>query len=201
MTTASHNIAGISGTHPAVKWAFETAKEGQVSQAFERCGNNDVFVAVALKKVHPVGTLDFESVKEQLRAEVLLDKKYELITKRLSGVRSVADAQAKDQAVQLDTVPGIKFTEPATLPNFGAYEPALSGAVAATADGAFCKKPVKGNAGVYVFQVMERTVAPGEFNDAVQQRMQRSMTRRLAGLAYGELRNKANVIDNRYLFR
>jgi hypothetical protein len=48
---------------------------------------------------------------------------------------------------------------------------------------------------------MERTVAPGEFNDAVQQRMQRSMTRRLAGLAYGELRNKANVIDNRYLFR
>ncbi len=201
LTTASNNIAGISGTHPAVKWAFETAKEGQVSQAFERCGNNDVFVAVALKKVHPVGTLDFESVKEQLRAEVLLDKKYELITKRLSGVRSVADAQAKDQAVQLDTVPGIKFTEPATLPNFGAYEPALSGAVAATADGAFCKKPVKGNAGVYVFQVMERTVAPGEFNDAVQQRMQRSMTRRLAGLAYGELRNKANVIDNRYLFR
>lgn len=202
LTTASHNIAGISGTHQAIKWLFETAKEGQVSQAFERCGNNDKFVAVALKKIHPVGVLDFESVKEQLRPEVLIDKKYEFITKRLSGVHSVAEAQEKDQAVQVETVPGIKFAEPASVRNIGiSHEPALSGAVAATAEGAFCKKPVKGNAGVYLFQVLERTVVPGEFNDANVQRMLRYQQRRLSGLAYGELWDKAKIVDNRYLFR
>lgn len=201
VNTATHMINNISGTHNAIKWAFE-AKEGEVSQAFERCGNNDKFVAVALRKINPVGYYDVESVKDQLRAEVLRDKKFELISKKLSGVKSISEAQAKDQAVQTDTVAGIKFNEPATLGSLGNYrEPALSGAVAATAPGAFSKNVVKGVAGAYVFQVLDRTEGAGEFSDAMQQRMLRAQQRRLTGYAFTELRNKAEVVDNRYLFR
>lgn len=201
VTTATHNIGGISGTHPAIKWAFE-AKEGAVSTAYERCGNNDKFVVVALQKIHEKGYRDFESVKEQLRAEVLVDKKYEMIAKKLNGVKSVADAQAKDAAVQTDTIAGIKFSEPASLGSLGNFrEPALSGAVAATAPGAFSKNVVKGNAGAYVFQVLDRTNVPGEFKDAEQQKMLRNQQRRIVSLAYSELKNKAEIVDNRYLFR
>jgi len=201
ITTGTHTINSISGTDKAIRWAFE-AKEGEVSQAFERCGNNDKFVAVALRKINPVGYYDVAAVKEQLRAEVLRDKKFELISKKLAGVKSVSEAQAKDQAVQTDTVAGIKFNEPASLGNLGNYrEPALSGAVAATAPGAFSKNIVKGVAGAYLFQVLDRTEPTGDFNDAMQQRRLRAQQRRLAGFAYTELRNKAEVVDNRYLFR
>lgn len=47
----------------------------------------------------------------------------------------------------------------------GASEPALSGAVYATAKGKFSTKAVKGNAGVYMFQVTNKTMRPGKFDD------------------------------------
>ena len=47
----------------------------------------------------------------------------------------------------------------------GSVEPALSGAVAGTAAGKFSKAPVKGNAGVYVFQVVKKSMRAGSKYD------------------------------------
>ena len=44
-------------------------------------------------------------------------------------------------------------------------EPALSGAVAATAKGKFSAHAVKGYAGVYLFQVNNRRMRPVKFNE------------------------------------
>ena len=61
----------------------------------------------------------------------------------------MADAKAKGATVA--PVAQVTFAAPVFVAATGASEPALSGAIAATAKGKFSKQPVKGNAGVYVF--------------------------------------------------
>lgn len=203
ITTATHNIQGIPGTSKTIQWVFES-KEGEVSQVYDRCGDNDILVVVGLAKIHPVGYRELAAVKDRLRAEVLVDKKYEMIAKKLDGVQTIEAAKAKDEAMQVDTIPSVKFGEPASLRMMGAVESALSGAVAATPVNAFCKKVVKGNAGAYVFQVLDRTEMPAEFNAADMSRRLRATQRQL--VYYGklyvqDLKNKTDIVDNRYLFR
>ena len=153
VTTAEHYLAGIHATRDALKWVFE-AKEGDVSPLYE-CGDNDHFMVVALTKIHPQGyrSWDDAEVKEILKREVIKDKKAEQFISKLNGLNSIAAAQAK--GAKVSEVNQITFAAPAFVQATGATEPALSGAVAATAAGKFSKKPVKGNAGVYVFQVVK----------------------------------------------
>ena len=92
------------------------------------------------------------------------------------------------------------FAAPVFVSATGASEPALSGAVAATAKGKFSKAPVKGNAGVYVFQVTGKTKRPGKFNAAAEMQKLRQKEMQAAGNFMNELYIKANVVDNRYLF-
>ena len=164
------------------------------------CGNNDCLLVVALTKVHPVGYRDWESLKEELKQDVLRDKKYDVLAKKLEGVKSVADAQK--QGARVDTVPVITFASPVYLPSTQSNEPALSGAVVATKQGEFCKSPVKGNFGAYVFQVLKRNQREGaKYDEKAQSQTQKQMAMRAAfGAMFQELYQKANVVDNRYLF-
>lgn len=203
ITTATHNIQGIPGTSKTIQWVFE-AKEGEVSQPYDRCGDNDMLVVVGLTKIHPVGYRELESVKDMLRNQVLVDKKYELIAQKLNGVKSVDAAKAKDAAIQIDTIPSVKFGEPASLRMMGATESVLSGAVAATPVKGFSKKVIKGNAGAYVFEVLDRTETPEEFKANDVEKRLRATQRQL--VYYGklylqDLKNKSDIVDNRYLFR
>ena len=203
ITTATHNIQGIPGTSKTIQWVFES-KEGEVSQVYDRCGDNDILVVVGLAKIHPVGYRELDAVKEQLRAQVLVDKKYEMIAQKMNGVNSIDAAKAKDETMQVDTIPSVKFSEPASLRMMGAVESALSGAVAATPVNAFSKKVVKGEAGAYVFQVLDRTENPAEFDANDMARRLRGTQRQL--VYYGklyvqDLKNKTDIVDNRYLFR
>ena len=82
----------------------------------------------------------------------------------------------------------------------GTSEPALSGAVAATANGKFSSHAVKGEGGVYFFQVKSKTMRPGKFNDREVEQRLKQKAMQYAGNFMQELYIKANVIDNRYLF-
>ncbi|MFW9607905.1 MAG: hypothetical protein ACMV14_05660, partial [Prevotella sp.] len=61
-------------------------------------------------------------------------------------------------------------------------------------------KPVKGNAGVYVFQVVNRVNRPAKFDDKSMEQKLRQKAMQYAGNFMNELYIKANVVDNRYLF-
>ena len=76
----------------------------------------------------------------------------------------------------------------------------MSGAVAATPKGKFSSKPVKGNAGVYFFQVTGRTMRSGKFDAKAEEQKLRQKALQYAGNFMNELILKANVKDNRYLF-
>lgn len=199
--TSSHTVGNVggSGIRDAIKWIFE-AKEGQVSQLFEAGKENDHLLVLCMTKIHPQGyrPWDDAQVKEILKREVIRDKKAAMIMAKLKGVNSIAAAQAK--GAKVSTVNQITFAAPAFIQATGAAEPALSGDVAATAQGKFCSAPVKGNAGVYVFQVVKKQMRPAKYNEEQQIQMCRQRAMQYMGNFMQDLVFGAGVVDNRYLF-
>ncbi len=196
--SAQHIIANIPGTHDALKWAYE-AKEGEVSPLYE-CGNNDSFLVLVVTKIHEKGyrSLDDAMVKDMVKAEVMNDKKAELLMAKTKGVKNINEAKAK--GAQIVSVPQITFAAPAFVSVAGTSEPALSGAVAATKAGQFSAKAVKGNGGVYMFQVTSKKNRGQKFDQkSYEQRMaQRAMQD--AGNFMQDLYINADITDNRYMF-
>jgi len=197
ITSTEHGIAGIRNTNEALRWIFG-AKPGNVSQLYE-CGNNDQLLVVALTGINPVGYRSFDAAKEQVKTEVIRDKKYDMLAAKLNGVNSIQAAQQK--GATLTDVPQVTFSAPVFVQATGASEPAISGAVAATQAGKFNTKIIKGNAGAYMVQVVKKSNREGAQFDAktVEQELkQRAM--QAASRFMQELYLKADVVDNRYLF-
>ena len=198
ITTATHYVANIHSTREALKWIFE-AKEGSVSPMYE-CGNNDHLLVVVLDKINRIGFrgLDDSQVKEMVKAEVIKDKKAEMIEAKLNGVKNIAAAKSK--GAKVSEVNQITFAAPVFVASAGASEPALSGAVSATKKGVFSAHPVKGNAGVYLFLVTNKSNRPVKFDEKAQEQKCRQKSMQYAGNFMNELYLNANVVDNRYLF-
>jgi peptidyl-prolyl cis-trans isomerase D len=197
ITSTEHGIAGIRNTNEALRWTFG-AKPGNVSQLYE-CGNNDQLLVVALTGINPVGYRSFDAAKEQVKTEVIRDKKYDMLAAKLNGVTSIQAAQQK--GATLTDVPQVTFSAPVFVQATGASEPAISGAVAATQAGKFNTKIIKGNAGAYMVQVVKKGNREGAQFDAKtaeQELKQRAM--QAASRFMQELYLKADVVDNRYLF-
>lgn len=193
---SEHYVAGIHGTREALKWIFET-DENKVSQLYE-CGDNDHLLVLVMTKINKKGyrSLDDENVKNYVKQEVLRDKKAEMLMAKVKGVNSISAAKAK--GAQVSAVNQVTFAAPVFVQSTGMSEPALSGAVAATAKGKFSSAAVKGNGGVYLFQVLEKKMRPVKFN--VKEYEQRQKMMQYAGNFMQELYINANVKDNRYLF-
>ena len=197
MFNSEHNVVGIRATREAMKWIFD-AKEGQVSPLYE-CGSNDNLLVVALTKIHPVGYRSLSEVQDMVKQEVIRDKKFEQIKAKFAGVADIAAAKAK--GARIDSVNQITFSAPVFVQATGSSEPALAGAVASLKQGDFSKALVKGNGGAYLFRVIKKAQREGATFDA--NAVEKSLSQRAqqaAGRFLQELYQKANVVDNRYLF-
>ena len=198
VTTATHYVANIHATREALKWIFDS-KENEISPLYE-CGDNNHLLVVVLDKIHRIGYRDLSDpqVKEMIKAEVIKDKKAEMIEAKVAGVKSIAAAKAKGGKVS--SVNQITFAAPVFIAATGASEPALSGAVSATKKGAFSAHAVKGNAGVYLFQVTNKSNRPVKFDEKAYEQKCRQKAMQYAGNFMNELYMNAHVVDNRYLF-
>ena len=194
---SEHNVAGLRSTREAMKWIFD-AKAGEVSPLYE-CGSNDNLLVVALTKVNPVGYRSLSDVQDILKPEVLRNKKFEQIKSKFAGVADIAAAKAK--GARVDSVKQITFSAPVFVQATGSSEPALSGAVAALKQGDFSKALIKGNGGAYLFRVIKKAQREGaNFDEKTVERSLSQRAQQAAGRFLQELYQKANVVDNRYLF-
>ena len=195
---SEHYVAGVRGTREAMKWLFD-AKENTISPLYE-CGDNDHLFVMALNKINKKGymSLDDEKVKEYVQQQVIRDKTAEMLMAQVKGVNSISAAKAK--GAQISTVNQITFAAPVFVQATMMREPALSGAVAATAKGKFSAHAVKGNAGVYLFQVVDKKARPAKYNEKEYEQRQRQKSLQSVGNFMRDLYLKANVTDNRYLF-
>ena len=194
---SEHNVVGLRSTREAMKWIFD-AKDGEVSPLYE-CGNNDNLLVVALTGVHPVGYRSLDAVKEMVKSEVLRDKKFEQIKAKFAGVADIEAAKAK--GARIDSVNQVTFSAPVFVQATGASEPALSGAIAASKQGDFSKSLVKGNGGAYLFKVLKKADREGvKYDEKTTEQMLKQQAVQAASRFIQELYQKANVVDNRYLF-
>ncbi len=198
--TSQGGIPGIGNSRDALKWVFE-AEKNDISEVMT-CGNSrDEILVMALTDIYPKGymTMENEEVKNYVQQEVLRDKKAEKLIEKLKGVKSIAEAESK--GAKTTEVNQISLASPSFVAALQSQEPALSGAVAATAKGKFSAHPVKGYAGVYVFQVKDKRVVEGKF-DAKEYatRAAQNYMSNLSRTVFQELLINADVKDNRYLF-
>jgi peptidyl-prolyl cis-trans isomerase D len=200
IANTEHTIAGIRSTHDALKWLFTEAEPGHISQVYDRCGDNDRLLVVGLSQVNPKGYAPMTTVNDMLKQRVLADKKFAKLSEQLAGAKTVAEAQAK--GAKVDTVSHVTFGSPVYVPSVSMPEAALSGAVAGVAPGETVKALVKGNAGAYLFQVLNRATREGvQFNAAQQESTLRQQAmQQTVGMALQELRSKMDIKDNRYIF-
>ena len=207
-------LPGIEESREVIRWAFnEETKVGDVSEIFY-CGKKREHLVVAvLEAIHEEGYADYkeEAVSNSLRQMVINDKKAAMLQDKMKNAKSVADVAKIAGAVQ-DTIQHITFGAQAFIQKTASSEPAVSGAASATAQGVFVAG-VKGNAGVFAFQVLgknakEKYDAKKNEKDEMQRAAQQLTYMVFSG--QNDLRNPCNLFynnfknaekkDNRHLF-
>ena len=200
MSSTEHNVAGVRSTREALRWIFsEDTKVGEVSPLYE-CGENDHLLVIMLSGVHKKGYLPWEDeqIRTFLTSEVMKDKKAALLLEKMQGVKSIADA-AKLEGAVTDTIKHVTFTGTAFVSKVGASEPALSGSVSKAEKGDF-KSGIKGKSAIYAYQVIGKNKTDVKFDQKQEeQRLQQNIGRSL-GNFMGELIQKADISDKRYIF-
>ena len=196
--SSEHGIGGVRGTKDALKWAFE-AKAGEVSGLYE-CGESDRMMVVGVASIVPEGYRPLALVKEQLRAEILRDKKAEKIMADMKAANAVSFDQYKNltNAVS-DSVKHVTFGAPAYVAALRSSEPLVS-AYASVAELNKLSAPIKGNGGVFVLQAYAKEKQNETFNKETEEVALKNMHARMASQFINDLYLKAEVKDKRYLF-
>ena len=196
--SSEHGIGGVRGTKEALKWAF-SAKPGEVSGLYE-CGESDRLLVVALAGVTPEGYRSLQQVQDQLRAEIVKDKKAEKIMADMKAANATSFDQYKSMANAVsDSVKHVTFAAPAYIAALRSSEP-LVGAYASVAELNKLSAPIKGNAGVFVLQMYAKDKLNETFDAKTEETTLENMHVRLAGRLMNDLYLKGEVKDSRYLF-
>jgi peptidyl-prolyl cis-trans isomerase D len=194
---SADRIGDIAQSRKIVQWAFKSDKD-DVSDVFD-CGTT--FVVAVTTELNKKGYRSVEKVSEQLKAEIIKDKKAELMIKNLTA-----------QLAKTPTLEGLAGSlgdslKVATSVNFAAYQFGLAGtepAVIGKSSVVALNKvsaPIKGNAGVFVIRTSNKQVNPQPF-DAKMEKMQLNgrMSYALPYMIIQDLKDKADIVDNRINF-
>ena len=196
--SSEHGIGGVRGTKDALKWAFE-AKAGEVSGLYE-CGESDRMLVVGVVSIVPEGYRPLALVKDQLRFEILRDKKAEKIMAEMKAANATSFEQYKNMANAVsDSVKHVTFAAPAYVPALRTSEPLVS-AYASVAELNKLSAPIKGNGGVFVLQPYAKEKLNETFNQETEETTLAAMHARMANQFMSDLYLKADVKDKRYLF-
>ena len=198
LMNSEHYVGGIRSTQEAMRWIFnEDTDINSVSPMYE-CGENDHMLVVILTGVHQKGYRSMEDVKDILTKKVMEDKKAELLNEKLANAKSIADVMKVNGAVS-DTINHVSFSASTFVSKVGYSEPIISGAASKAENGKFIS-PLKGNGGVYAFQVLSKNKTAEKYDAKSEEMQQESMNMRAVSRFVNDLYEKANVKDNRYLF-
>lgn len=196
--SSEHGIGGVRGTKDALKWAFE-AKPGEVSALYE-CGESDRMIVVGLVSVVPEGYRPLALVKDQLKSEILRDKKAEKIMADMKAANATTFEQYKNMPNAVsDSVKHVSFSASAYVPVLRSSEPLIS-AYASTAELNKLSSPIKGNGGVFILQSYAKEKLNETFDKEAEASTLTNMHARMASQFINDLYVKGEVKDKRYLF-
>ena len=198
LTSAEHGIGGIRDTKDALRWVFD-AKPGEVSSLYE-CGESDHLLMVGLESIVPEGYRPLTLVQDQLRFEVLRDKKAEKIMADMKAAGAASFDQYKNLANAVeDSVKLVTFGAAAYVPALRSSEPLVS-AYASVGEMNQLSTPIKGNGGVFVLQTYAQEKLDNTYNQEDEEAALVGLYSRMASQFLNDLYLKADVKDTRYLF-
>ena len=198
LTSAEHGIGGIRDTKDALRWVFD-AKPGEVSSLYE-CGESDHLLMVGLESIVPEGYRPLTLVQDQLRFEVLRDKKAEKIMADMKAAGAASFDQYKNLANAVeDSVRLVTFGAAAYVPALRSSEPLVS-AYASVGEMNQLSTPIKGNGGVFVLQTYAQEKLDNTYNQEDEEAALVGLYSRMASQFLNDLYLKADVKDTRYLF-
>ncbi len=190
-------IAGLTSPREMIRWAFN-AELGDVSQVYE-FGNR--YVVAALTAVREKGTAPFEQVKEEIRFFVAKEKKAEYLKNELA---KLMPTDLNSAANKLNTTIGearnVSFSSN-QIEGLG-FEPVLIADVV-SAEKNKVEGPVKGNNGVYLYEV---TIITSALNlDKVDlkpeiNKLQSDLQQRAIFQVVNALKESTEIIDERSKF-
>ena len=122
------------------------ADKGDLSEIF-KVGKD--YVVAMLTDIDNSEYTPISKVAAQIRAQLLRDKKFEIIRKELSGAS--LEEQAAGLGSEVKDFSGVSYN--AYYIDGAGMEPRLVGAIASTDEAGVVSAPVKGFSGLYVFRV------------------------------------------------
>lgn len=188
-------LAQIPGSRQVITWAANEKKVGSVKK-FDLTNQR---IIARVEMLIPSGTTPLSEVSSGIRAQLVNDKKAEKIIGDLKAQNhSSLSAYATAMNATEDTVRFVNFNTQ-NITGIG-FEPALN-AVSAFAPLQQVVGPVKGNMGVYVATVANRTEGADEYDaDMQKQMLLNNNAYRLQMQSVEVLKSKLGVEDNRYRF-
>jgi peptidyl-prolyl cis-trans isomerase D len=192
-----NRIADIPQSRQIIRWAFKSSKN-DVSDVFD-CGTQ--FVVAMTTEKNEKGYRSVEKVTDQLKAEIIKDKKAEMIMKELS------DQLTKTPSLQAIAASLHDSVKVAAGVNFASYQFGVAGfepnVIGKSSVLALNKlsAPIKGNAGVFVILATNKKENPQPF-DVKMEKMQLNgrMSYSLPYMIVQDLKDKADITDNRLNF-
>jgi len=195
ISAQTRNLPGVPGSSEALRWAHneDMTEKGQLSEVYEF---DTKIVVVGLKDRRESGIQSFEDAKEDIKPDVILEKKKEMLKEEMNG-KTLEELEA-DLDLDIKVASNVTEKKP-SLPG-GANEPYIVGYALTLAEGDI-SPALDGNKGVYVIRVENKeTVEPREeyltYKDEIDENRTNAM-QTYASAVYRALRDAADVKDER----
>ena len=190
-------IPGIDNPRGIIQWAFsERTSIGDYSQIFDLEGR---FVIAKVTQVRKEGIPPLDDIRNEIREIAVREKKAEMLSGQFREAQGNNLKEiAANLGVEVSLIENIRFNQ-SNLQGFG-NEPAVIGAAFAIEPGS-SPRPVKGNAGVYMVEVIEMIDAVEPQTWASQQtQLKNAFRNRVPNEAFRAIEQSADVEDNRHRF-
>ncbi len=194
------NIGAIQDASDLVKWSF-TAPMNEVKDFTYAQENGQQIVVAIVAGLRSKGVPRLEEVKDDLKTLAKNDKKATTFIAEMSKAGTSLDAIASALNLKVDSVKNINMATYG-VPVIGGDVPVLGKIMADKDKKGQLSKPVKGQTGVYVYEVVENRElqpAPADWKEE-RNKLNKTPNQMFQNRAFMALSKKANIVDNRYLY-
>ena len=192
-------VSSFAGTREIVRWAFNDAEAGMVSEKVYEAGNHQL-IMVALADVIEGEYAPFEKVSNQLRPMAVNKAKAAYIQKQLQNEKTLEGAAEKFESAISDHVESVALGD---MLIGSSYEPEVIGSIFALSENQV-SAPIEGNDGVYLVKRGLVTGIAEEFTEEIKANGKKQLTQayweRLLNNAGEYLLDEMEIEDNRVKF-
>ena len=193
----TENVPGLGEARRVVRWAYNDASIGDVSEVFEL---DNAYVIAVLTGEREKGTAQLKDVREQVKTKVQGQKTGEQIAQKLKGLSGSLDeiAKAYGENATVYTSTDLKLSS-STLPNVG-IAPQAVGKAFAMKEGQV-SEPIITDNGVVMIETQSTTPAAeiadyASYKDQVKQQQESRASFNITEA----VEEDANIEDKRYKF-